>query len=37
MLLTQEGEVYSYGYGQHGILGHGGSFFEEKPRMIRKL
>ena len=37
MALTQEGEIFSYGYGQHGVLGHGGCSFEERPRFIRKL
>jgi alpha-tubulin suppressor-like RCC1 family protein len=29
--------VYTFGFGEYGTLGHGGSIFEERPRLIKKL
>ena len=37
IILTAEGAVFSYGKGEFGSLGLGGSIFEQKPRLIRKL
>lgn len=37
IILTQNGRLFSFGMGEFGTLGHGGSIFEEKPRLIKKL
>jgi hypothetical protein len=37
IILTQSGRLFSFGFGEFGTLGHGGSIFEEKPRLIQKL
>lgn len=37
IILTDQGKVYSYGKGEFGSLGLGGSVFEIKPRIVNKL
>ena len=37
MACTAAGEVYSWGSGQHGQLGHGGPLDERIPRVIQAL
>ena len=37
ILLTQEGKVYSYGYGEYGALGHGGLTLCGTPLIIKSL
>jgi alpha-tubulin suppressor-like RCC1 family protein len=37
VILTQNGRLFSFGFGEFGTLGQGGSIFEEKPKFIKKL
>ncbi|KAM9377877.1 RCC1 domain-containing protein 1 isoform 3-T3 [Pholidichthys leucotaenia] len=37
VLLTAAGDVYTWGLGSHGQLGHGGLASEEKPRVVEAL
>uniref|UniRef100_A0A7S2RRK5 BTB domain-containing protein n=1 Tax=Rhizochromulina marina TaxID=1034831 RepID=A0A7S2RRK5_9STRA len=35
--LTREGQVWSWGWNSHGVLGHGKGFFSYRPMEIQKL
>jgi hypothetical protein len=35
--ITDEGKVYSYGYGEYGALGHGGMIQTNIPKLISRL
>ncbi len=35
--VTENGQIFSYGVGEYGSLGHGGAGFCEVPRPILKL
>jgi len=37
VVMTDEGKAYSFGYGEHGALGHGGEEDELVPRLIEGL
>lgn len=37
VFLTDEGKVYSYGYGEYGALGHGGMIQTSIPKPITRL
>lgn len=37
VFLTEVGDVYSYGYGEYGALGHGGVYSLNIPKKILRL
>jgi alpha-tubulin suppressor-like RCC1 family protein len=37
VFLTDDGKVYSYGYGEYGALGHGGLIETSVPKPIARL
>lgn len=37
VFLTEDGKIYSYGYGEYGALGHGGMIESKVPKSISRL
>ena len=37
LALTKKGEVYSWGYARHGVLGHGNEILKSVPEVIKVL
>lgn len=37
VFITEDGKIYSYGYGEYGALGHGGMIESKLPKSISRL
>ena len=37
MILTKSGKVYTFGFGQHGQLGHKSNANQSRPRLVKDL